>query len=558
VLRLMTLTNFQAFHSEVHIPLEKLNLIFGPNGAGKTSILRALQLLGMNSDSLLSGQMKFVDEIRDFKNFRNLVYKHDQNNVMKIGMFFDAYELFDGQHSGNRFSLLAETSDPLEPMVELESPLNQLNVRFFSVSIEISGEGSIHKISIGALGSLPSASNSQALDGYVVSLVQTEDHWCLEANSEALNFAIRYGEFLEFLDDPRSLFEDLPWRSNQVNLDKFEPIEEWLLNAFVSNLNLQKVEFYQRLNGLAFNSRAGSDNSASRFLSLATSHLSYVLNQFKFEMSRFQSLPPLRDLPKALEYGLVDGSRPFEVIDYPPIEKSQKSELISRLLFDFTGRYRFIERHAVSAGGADVIERLLFDEFTKSMVRFEDVGVGVSQVLPILIAIYEKAHKVLAIEQPEIHLHPKLQSKLMDLFIEVVNGFGWPRNKVNEGEKSNSTDSLQQSIEEFEFPTLTSEPLSKKQWNSDLNLPRTYPVAQIILETHSENLILRLQRRISDESIAIERVSVIYVDSADIRQVRALKPTEDGDFLSSWPKSFVDLRIEEIFGADSLNDIDDV
>lgn len=553
MLKLMGLSNFQAFHSKVHIPLEKLNLIFGPNGAGKTSIFRALQLLGMNSASLLSGQMKFVDITCDFKNFGNLVYLHEQSNVMQIEIFFDANELFEGQHSGRRFSILASESGDQDPTIEVEPPLDQLNVRFFSVSLEISEEGSIDKISIGALRSLPSASNSQDLDGFVFSLVQSEHQWELEASSEAINFAIRYSEFLEFLADPKSSFEDMPWYANHLNLDKFVPIEEWQLNAFVGNIYSQKLKFYSRLKGLAFTSRTGHENGSSRFLGLITSYLNFVLHQFEFEMGRFQSLPPLRDLPKAIEYGVIDGSRPFEVMDYPPIEKSQKSELISKLLFEFTGRYKFLERQALSAGGAEVIERLLFDEFTKSVVRFEDAGVGVSQVLPILIAIYDKAHKVLAIEQPEIHLHPKLQSKLMDLFIEVLNGFGWQRNRENESGQPNSFDSLEKLMVELEIPTLSSEFLSIKEWNSDLNLPRTYPLAQIILETHSENLILRLQRRISDGTIAKEKVSVIYVDSADAQQVRILKSSEEGDFLSSWPKSFVDLRIEEIFGPDSFD-----
>jgi energy-coupling factor transporter ATP-binding protein EcfA2 len=558
MLRLMTLTNFQAFHSEVHFPLEKLTLIFGPNGAGKTSIFRALQLLGMNSDSLLSGQMKFVDNTCDFKNFKNLVYMHDQSNVMKIGIFFDADELFEGQHSGKRFSILADTIDASDPMVEVEPPLDQLNVRFFSVTIEISGEGSISKISIGALESLPSASNSQDSDGLVLSLTKFEDHWLLDASSEAINFAIRYGELLEFLNDPRSSFEDTPWYSQHVNLDKFAPIEEWLISAFVRNINLQKVEFYSRLKELTFTSKAGNDNSSARFLGLVTSHLSFVLNQFELEMSRFLSLPPLRDLPKPIEYGITDGSRPFVLIDYPPIDRSQKSELISKLLYEFSGRYRFIERQAISAGGADVIERLLFDEFTNSMVRFEDVGVGVSQVLPILIAIYDKVHKVLAIEQPEIHLHPKLQSKLMDLFIEVVNGFGWSQSRGSENDMLHGDDPLYQPIAEPVMPIRTSDFVPRIEWHSDLNLPRTYPAAQVILETHSENLILRLQRRITEGLISLERVSVIYVDSADIPQVRVLKPSEGSDFLSSWPKSFVDLRIEEIFGSDSFTESDDI
>ena len=81
-------------------------------------------------------------------------------------------------------------------------------------------------------------------------------------------------------------------------------------------------------------------------------------------------------------------------------------------------------------------------------VRLTDIGFGVSQVLPVLILCYYVPEgSILILEQPEAHLHPKVQSELADLLIEVVQ-------------------------------------------NRKL---------QIILESHSENLIVRLMRRIAEE-----------------------------------------------------------
>lgn len=48
------------------------------------------------------------------------------------------------------------------------------------------------------------------------------------------------------------------------------------------------------------------------------------------------------------------------------------------------------------------------------------VGVGVSQVLPILVmALLAPQHSLLIFEQPELHLHPKVQSRLADFFISM-------------------------------------------------------------------------------------------------------------------------------------------
>ena len=48
------------------------------------------------------------------------------------------------------------------------------------------------------------------------------------------------------------------------------------------------------------------------------------------------------------------------------------------------------------------------------------VGVGVSQVLPILVmSLLAKKDDVIILEQPELHLHPKVQSRLADFFVSM-------------------------------------------------------------------------------------------------------------------------------------------
>ncbi|TNS62754.1 AAA family ATPase, partial [Escherichia coli] len=62
---------------------------------------------------------------------------------------------------------------------------------------------------------------------------------------------------------------------------------------------------------------------------------------------------------------------------------------------------------------------------TSSGEKWQDlthVGVGVSQVLPIvLMFLNSDPSDVLIFEQPELHLHPKVQSKLCDLFLIMAN-----------------------------------------------------------------------------------------------------------------------------------------
>lgn len=50
-----------------------------------------------------------------------------------------------------------------------------------------------------------------------------------------------------------------------------------------------------------------------------------------------------------------------------------------------------------------------------------DVGFGISQLLPVIVqGFYTPMDSLTIIEQPEVHLHPRMQADLGDLFIDIV------------------------------------------------------------------------------------------------------------------------------------------
>ena len=120
-------------------------------------------------------------------------------------------------------------------------------------------------------------------------------------------------------------------------------------------------------------------------------------------------------------------------------------------------------------------------------VPLTDVGFGVSQVLPLLTQCYcTPENSILIFEQPEVHLHPKVQSDLADVLIDVVKN----RN------------------------------------------------VQIILESHSEHLLNRLQRRIAEEKITAEDTAFYFCQINDgTSEIERLKVDEYGN-ISNWPQDF--------------------
>jgi predicted ATPase len=146
------------------------------------------------------------------------------------------------------------------------------------------------------------------------------------------------------------------------------------------------------------------------------------------------------------------------------------------------------------------------------LVAPSDVGIGISQMVPVVVAALRQREGILAIEQPELHIHPAIQVGIGDLFIRAVR----------------------------------SDP------------DQVFAGKSLLIETHSEHIVLRLLRRIRErttnelppgvEGLSVEDLSVIYVEGNDQGvRFRRLKVDKDGEFRDQWPQGFFEERAEELF-----------
>ncbi|MGW9232534.1 DUF3696 domain-containing protein [Pseudorhizobium sp. NPDC055634] len=165
--------------------------------------------------------------------------------------------------------------------------------------------------------------------------------------------------------------------------------------------------------------------------------------------------------------------------------------------------------YATLSGRSEIALR----DFEKGIiVAPSDVGVGISQMIPVIVSCLRNHQGILAIEQPELHVHPAIQVGLGDLFIQAV-------------QKSQSIFG---------------------------------PGKTLLVETHSEHIMLRLLRRIREASenevppgvigLTPDDLAVIYVESTDVGvRFRSLRVDREGDFIDRWPKGFFEERAEELF-----------
>jgi predicted ATPase len=150
--------------------------------------------------------------------------------------------------------------------------------------------------------------------------------------------------------------------------------------------------------------------------------------------------------------------------------------------------------------------RLFLQDSTGQKIELHDVGSGVPFVLPVLYAV--SAQGFIGVQQPELHLHPALQSSLADVFIEELHREG---------------------------------------------------CGQFVVETHSEHFLLRLLRRIrntekgkslsDDLNLTNEQIAVYYFDPqvGGGTFVSRQLVTPLGDFYNDWPRGFFSERNDDLF-----------
>ena len=146
------------------------------------------------------------------------------------------------------------------------------------------------------------------------------------------------------------------------------------------------------------------------------------------------------------------------------------------------------------AKGSNLYRAMVKTPWSSVPTSLTDVGFGVSQVLPVLVLLYYVPEgSTVLMEQPEIHLHPAVQSGLADVMLNVA--------EVRH--------------------------------------------VQIVVESHSEHLMRRLQRRVAEERASAEDVKLYFVSFRGKARVSDLLLNKWGE-IENWPDKFFGDEMREI------------
>jgi predicted ATPase len=553
----ITIGNFKGIADRVEVDLKPITILFGANSAGKSTILQAMLYLreilerrNADADRLLSSGVSI-----DLGGFRQFVHCHDLDREVKI-------------------SVTVEVSDdglPVVPVVELDRS-EDMELRDLG-DVGITGTKTVGvEITVGwnAVEGAPLIkSYATFLDGLPFARLEAESPqqcYLVEWNIDHPALLKQLSTNYESDESPG----ECTALKNYVERENLTSIEEGSINKCRLSVDTKSVIpdwnslLLSRKYGGIFNWPAGDgDGEENEVEEYGLSQL--VLTQVVVgagktileELQKIRYVGPLRSLPERSFSALrspseerwADGMAAWDRL-YQSAASSDEDKLIKATSDNLSEEKRLNIGYSLSSNlvyevendsfalntlrllaarseDEDVetrIQQILKDIFespqtvrlrlkdlaTDTLVAPNDIGVGVSQVVPVIVAALYKGASVVAVEQPELHLHPAIQARMGDLFIESA---------------------LRAGVEN-----------------------------RFILESHSEHLILRLLRRIREcneegaeypnhlPKINPEDLSVYYIQSEGSQTKMAkLRVSEDGDFLDRWPNGFFDERAEELF-----------
>lgn len=243
----------------------------------------------------------------------------------------------------------------------------------------------------------------------------------------------------------------------------------------------------------------GFSDEALRYY-VDTDYLNDIVLDFEQQFQRLHYLGPIREYPqRSYVWG---GERPSNVglkgeqavhallagkneRVYSTGKRTKLEARVAEWLVELGLAYSFKTQPLVK-GGNQYEVRLQRHENSRP-VLISDLGIGVSQILPVLVLCYYVLEgSTIIFEQPELHLHPAVQSGLADVFIDVI------RNRN----------------------------------------------VQIIVESHSEHLLRRLQRRIAEGALDPQQAATYFCDIE--RSISHIRPLELNIFgqIDNWPADF--------------------
>jgi len=484
------LSNFKAFGQGIQrMSLKPITLLYGPNSAGKSSIIHSLLYLhelarGSNKKDVYRTTLgeEFVD-LGGFENYAHgksdnknttLEFSHTFEHAVEGIEEFSNWEAihciqFDSDHiklTNIEYRINGEKAYDLKP-----NPKNPIE---FKISLNRESEWFDYVFS-----------NKKTKHKYADEILNFSKQFFLEkfegdffgliVSSDKPKELDNYRKFLDILpkEDMGAFTDPLVYLAGLRNIpekaffDGGAPPQQ--------NLNAGGMAYWEEIR-----SNAETREKVNQWLKLLFEHKKYNIDVISYLSPKEAS-----DIALTFFEDLKDSEGLEELGKFDPKDEA----------------FKF--REALKSETSKMQAMRIMQD--KLELTAKELGVGVSQVIPLLGAACSK-DKLIMVEQPEIHLHPKQQADLGEVFAKSA----------------------------------------KENGN------------RFIIETHSINILERLGKLIRETtagnprngvSLSPEDVGVYFVDStgSDGSQLRLLEVRKDGRIKGKWPGKFFNEDMNDLF-----------
>lgn len=368
------LSNFKCFH-EVSVDFNKITLLTGANSSGKSSLIYGLlsALQTENFPLYYSPNGQYV-KMGDFEEF---CFKHKLNANVGITLKISDWV----QRTVDlRSEWIGDSKNKMPELIKLDVSSEHFNIN-------------IHK-------------NKNYTLGY-------------EMNQDSIFEAIsgkskrsRLGNVIEKDITKMLLRRSMKQAPKSEKIDLNLAYKNYLTTKKASNLQFKSIDAIYQINSLKFLKAQSILANICGLLDSINDNLNYI-DSFRVlpERTYYKEVIPDEKIGK---YGENFVQQIVEWENHDSLEYHNLNEILREL-----GLLHEIKTRKFKGGRIELRAKTKRSRVETSLL---DVGFGVSQLLPILVADLQLPKgSTLIISQPEMHLHPSVQASLANYFIAKVN-----------------------------------------------------------------------------------------------------------------------------------------
>lgn len=513
----LRIQDLRALEDTDFIELKPLTLLLGKNSSGKSTFLRSLLLFRQSVESRTKGPILWYGQLTDFGSFQEAINKNSKSNEIcfhfKVNIpteFATAFSYGNGNQFLGNIEATVSLKMSTDPQKEFTKTREcQINIYGHSILIKFDNEGKVtnfvvNKQDLSAVGSLFRSYQS----GCLVPRLHEE-----QSTTMKNQYMHMYGVYYKNTGFTRQV---------KLNIQKLVPragertvtsaafslgmgTPEDMLRQIKSCPSLKKSKSW-------LNITSDWTVDTDRFLLLQNAVIAHHTAQLLIALDEYLTRFSTKILYSAPLRATAE--RYYRLQDLAVDEVDSQGRNLAMFLKNLTetdrkGFSEWTENHfgfsvQIRYSGGHVSLKL---KESNSLQEFNlaDMGFGFSQILPILTQLWAIGTKksqrkqrfkipvTFAIEQPELHLHPKLQAQLADAFLSTI----------------------------------------KAAKNIGVEI-------KLIIETHSETMINRFGHQIQKKYFNSSEVNVVIFEKSSPESstsIRIGNYNKDG-FLENWPYGF--------------------